>query len=77
MHGNSQLGDYCRGRDEEEGSQPVLGDAKITISAEKNATQAASGSFPLKLPQRVSRRNFTSFLAAIVGSIRVVCTPLL
>jgi len=36
-----------------------------------------SGSFPLKSPQRVSRRNFTLFLAAIVGSSRVVCTPLL
>jgi len=36
-----------------------------------------SGSFPLKSPQRVFRRNFTLFLAAIVGSSRVVCTPLL
>lgn len=57
----------------EEGLAGPLGDAKIMISAKKNAAaprRAASGSFPLKSPQRVSRRNFTSFLAAIVGSTR-------
>lgn len=38
VHGNLQLGDYRRGRDGEGGlAGQVLSDAKITISAKKNA----------------------------------------
>lgn len=45
-HGNSQLGDYCRGRDEEGGfSRSSFSDAKITISAKKNAIEPRPGAF--------------------------------